>query len=1839
MIIITITLFITMTGTVAGATEGTTFMVENVAGDNITGVNVGVWQFMGMDALPVLVEENVTDENGKVVIEISNPKPVPYLFTVNKEGYKDDAFLIENWSDVENRSITLSDANRKVSLNITNNKSENIENATIIFISNLARVGSTDLPVLKETDENGEVDIEVFIDNGYGGTNEENYGYTVTKEGYSVEEERIKISGGDVSQDTTLLETDNIKFNVENESGDNVKNATVEIIQEENPINLPIFIGNRKKKETDENGEVIFKRKSENYFYNVSKDGYLTVFHENVEVKNSSTTNVKLEKAPPLGHTSRMSISPIENLDNTSVNFTLQVEHASGYLFAINEPTIREALNNENVSEMLKDRYKDKGYPIESANVKKRNADGEEADEIWNLTDGVKGYNHVIKNPNIEEEGGLKVYDNSGFENSIENIKLVAPTQFTSISINQTPENWNLVNNNNNVFKFSAILDNELKSGENLSFKFSAETPSLSDKIPMRSLDYTWFLNTIDNQGGFSQENYKTLVFSQMYSLEGYALNQDENPIKNAEAKVTVWRNNPNPTKPGEHEIVTEHIATSNNEGYFKIEDIPGHGKYYRPKITHKSENLVSFNPTQLPNRVFANLGTVDFYMENAVTINVSIYKNRPLNAQKNAVVEENYSIENYSHGLEWDQDENKWAYVDNENRLAILNDDFSENKTVKIPMENVGEISYWKDNIFLAENIQGDVPSEVSQGIIKFYDNGEIKDDLDNLSGRYHTGEVRGLEFYDDHFYISGSFENHIFSIDENIDNIVDNLNAENISKELIDNFEQEDYTISKNDDVTVHQNDTGDNSWEVKNSEQGYYYNIRKEGENLKIYTYAKVVDKYNTSLTLIENNIGGGSRFFGRIVRGEVNKGENFWYIFNNGENWVEGVPTDWRLYPGAGAKFSNSVEGFARNDSSWHYASKNTGKIYKITIYCGDFEYSLYDKATGKLLGESLPDFVEKENFYLPAKRNYSIEIRGTLSGGKVHHSFDDIREKDSWKENRTIDLKLDTTDGLKQISGHVKKPDGTNNFDNLFILPFSLRGNRAWLYWPDSINRGIPWNRGADNFVPEEGYYEFVRPSNEYGEKWLLFFTAEDGGQHYGGMRTVTLYNDNDDLTGEDLTLYPLLGDNRKLSLNTFDGEITVPTTLKEIHYLSEDGTGGSPYLSRAKIDYSEHWESMENIWMSGILPVKMEQYWDKMPLPIFENVGVEKLEAYGVKGTREATLSADKMKGTGGVELILSRFDPGGISGESFSDIKFEIYKNKPQYNVPNPDSEGLLWNASKNEFNPWTVMLGGGDISFRIRKEKDNITVHYNNVNLLRSGPPDALFKPGSEDVTVDGSLAKAWQFGSMGPEIYDNILIGVPYNESEYSDTDNFTVRIGKFYDDDWNVIWNIKENTLSELPDEYTTYKNEPYRAYIDNEMDPIVASETDTTSIVYADTDNHMIWMRIPHFSGVQPTIIPQTTTTTEETTQSEDDTTTTTEPTTENETTTEDETTNQLPTAKLDGPYKIEEGKTIQLDGTQSTDPDGTINSYNWTITDDPTGKATLTNPNTATPTFNAPTVEENETVKIQLTVTDNNNATHTSTTYINIQAIPPALTAEEIENNPTENATKTIIETDAENAGKILDQISSTKASEIINEAVNTGNTEKIGQILSKMNSEKAAFATIEADTKSAISVIESIIKENINSAALISDSIAKQNLEKAGQILENIETTTLTNLLIKIYELPHTPEIAGKILNTISNEKSREVTILLLEDEEYEYVANMFEELSGEKLNTLWNSLTETEKSNISQYLSSSTKEKITDQEKTMPWLTLTVLIIVIITIGIILSWKYLGSNERQGL
>lgn len=91
-----------------------------------------------------------------------------------------------------------------------------------------------------------------------------------------------------------------------------------------------------------------------------------------------------------------------------------------------------------------------------------------------------------------------------------------------------------------------------------------------------------------------------------------------------------------------------------------------------------------------------------------------------------------------------------------------------------------------------------------------------------------------------------------------------------------------------------------------------------------------------------------------------------------------------------------------------------------------------------------------------------------------------------------------------------------------------------------------------------------------------------------------------------------------------------------------------------------------------------------------------------------------------------------------------------------------------------------------------------------------------------------------------------------------------------------------------------------------------------------------------------------------------------------------------------PTANAGANQSVAAGATVTLDGTGSTDSDGTIVSYAWTQA---AGDAvTLTGATTATPSFTAPSTNAQQTLTFELTVTDDGGLTATDSVDVQVAA-------------------------------------------------------------------------------------------------------------------------------------------------------------------------------------------------------------------------------------------------------
>ena len=91
--------------------------------------------------------------------------------------------------------------------------------------------------------------------------------------------------------------------------------------------------------------------------------------------------------------------------------------------------------------------------------------------------------------------------------------------------------------------------------------------------------------------------------------------------------------------------------------------------------------------------------------------------------------------------------------------------------------------------------------------------------------------------------------------------------------------------------------------------------------------------------------------------------------------------------------------------------------------------------------------------------------------------------------------------------------------------------------------------------------------------------------------------------------------------------------------------------------------------------------------------------------------------------------------------------------------------------------------------------------------------------------------------------------------------------------------------------------------------------------------------------------------------------------------------------NQRPTARAGSDQRVDEGDLVKLDGSRSTDPDGTIERWRWT------GPLTLTNPNSAKASFTAPAVDTTTAYTFTLEVWDDKDATDTDLMKVTVEPV------------------------------------------------------------------------------------------------------------------------------------------------------------------------------------------------------------------------------------------------------
>ncbi len=230
---------------------------------------------------------------------------------------------------------------------------------------------------------------------------------------------------------------------------------------------------------------------------------------------------------------------------------------------------------------------------------------------------------------------------------------------------------------------------------------------------------------------------------------------------------------------------------------------------------------------------------------------------------------------------------------------------------------------------------------------------------------------------------------------------------------------------------------------------------------------------------------------------------------------------------------------------------------------------------------------------------------------------------------------------------------------------------------------------------------------------------------------------------------------------------------------------------------------------------------------------------------------------------------LSSSFSQKGFNGTAMSKpLGIDMYVSNTTCDVPQDPPAGcsLTTFSNASTFSPLKTMssLTQESISVRIKHPSTNITIHYVGVDMSMSGPPSASF---DESTKGEGTAARSTRLGSDGPDTYSAIILGIPYSDTGINENADINIKLPTLYDDDLTtVLWNITVNgSGTQIPSSFNTFNASLLTT------DGLVCSKTDLTQTCYVNTTSNIMWLRIPHFSGVDANLAGSAPTTTSTTT--------------------------------------------------------------------------------------------------------------------------------------------------------------------------------------------------------------------------------------------------------------------------------------------------------------------------------------------------------------------------------
>ncbi|MFZ5955664.1 MAG: hypothetical protein ACOYT4_04515 [Nanoarchaeota archaeon] len=220
------------------------------------------------------------------------------------------------------------------------------------------------------------------------------------------------------------------------------------------------------------------------------------------------------------------------------------------------------------------------------------------------------------------------------------------------------------------------------------------------------------------------------------------------------------------------------------------------------------------------------------------------------------------------------------------------------------------------------------------------------------------------------------------------------------------------------------------------------------------------------------------------------------------------------------------------------------------------------------------------------------------------------------------------------------------------------------------------------------------------------------------------------------------------------------------------------------------------------------------------------------------------------------------------------SPIRMKFWRNSASCNVVTPnESSCLITSMNAENFNPLKVMLAG-KVNLEMTITATNVSLMFMDFDMFNAKPPtNSIFDENAES----SSGQDVWKFGSFAPkDAYKEVLIKIPYNTSTIDESASINASVPVLYDENNNVVWNRSAGyTQANLTTDYLekthvdnssidySYNSTGFRNFLNAGGQECNKTNNNMSEFYcHVNTTTNMIYMRLPHFSTVSPTVTGQ-----------------------------------------------------------------------------------------------------------------------------------------------------------------------------------------------------------------------------------------------------------------------------------------------------------------------------------------------------------------------------------------